>query len=293
MLEEVSAVPRPAIMPEQRAVSSPIRCVLLHVQNDTGLWLRVRTSLTIARSTGAHLHCVHVTPVEAYVTLGSFGGMYALDRWIKKIDAGEDQLRSEVEGHLRVEGVSWNYERVVGYTAKELTRRAALADLVITGREAHCARAQHPQLPVLGDLLTHIRTPLLLPGTANAEVEPFGAAVIAWNGSYEAANAARGAVGLLELASDVRVIRYEEQKNAMFPDTRLVEYLSAHDVHAELDIRTVKSDFAGDLVEYALARQASYIVMGGYSHSRAGEFVFGGVTRELLRNCAVSLVISH
>jgi nucleotide-binding universal stress UspA family protein len=33
--------------------------------------------------------------------------------------------------------------------------------------------------------------------------------------------------------------------------------------------------------------------MGGYSHSRAGEFLFGGVTRDLLRACPISLVMAH
>jgi nucleotide-binding universal stress UspA family protein len=37
---------------------------------------------------------------------------------------------------------------------------------------------------------------------------------------------------------------------------------------------------------------AGIIVMGGYSHSRAGELLFGGVTRSLLKNCPVALVMS-
>jgi nucleotide-binding universal stress UspA family protein len=38
---------------------------------------------------------------------------------------------------------------------------------------------------------------------------------------------------------------------------------------------------------------AEYVVMGGYSHSRAGEFLFGGVTRQLLHDCSVTLVMAH
>jgi nucleotide-binding universal stress UspA family protein len=34
-------------------------------------------------------------------------------------------------------------------------------------------------------------------------------------------------------------------------------------------------------------------VLGGYSRSRAGEFLFGGVTRDLLHACPVSLVTTH
>jgi nucleotide-binding universal stress UspA family protein len=33
--------------------------------------------------------------------------------------------------------------------------------------------------------------------------------------------------------------------------------------------------------------------MGGYSHTRIGEYVFGGVTRTLLNDCPVPLVVAH
>jgi nucleotide-binding universal stress UspA family protein len=33
--------------------------------------------------------------------------------------------------------------------------------------------------------------------------------------------------------------------------------------------------------------------MGGYGHSRAGEFLFGGVTRALIKECPIALVLSH
>jgi nucleotide-binding universal stress UspA family protein len=33
--------------------------------------------------------------------------------------------------------------------------------------------------------------------------------------------------------------------------------------------------------------------MGAYSHSRVGEWIFGGVTRALLKDCPVPLVLAH
>jgi nucleotide-binding universal stress UspA family protein len=33
--------------------------------------------------------------------------------------------------------------------------------------------------------------------------------------------------------------------------------------------------------------------MGGYSHSRAGEFFFGGLTRSLLKSCEVGLFVNR
>lgn len=47
------------------------------------------------------------------------------------------------------------------------------------------------------------------------------------------------------------------------------------------------------LIARKTAVNAGYVVMGGYSHSRIGEYIFGGVTRTLLAGCAVPLVIAH
>jgi nucleotide-binding universal stress UspA family protein len=33
--------------------------------------------------------------------------------------------------------------------------------------------------------------------------------------------------------------------------------------------------------------------MGGYGHSRVGEFLFGRVTRALIKECPIALVLSH
>ena len=117
--------------------------------------------------------------------------------------------------------------------------------------------------------------------------------MIAWNGSVEAANAVRSAIDLLKMASDVKVVRYTEDKDLSLSDERLLEYLSRHGIHAELDTHLPKAGVAEDLVDYASQARAEYVVMGGYSHSRAGEFLFGGVTRALLQACDLSLVMAH
>jgi nucleotide-binding universal stress UspA family protein len=125
------------------------------------------------------------------------------------------------------------------------------------------------------------------------EWDPTGTAVIAWNGSYEAANAVRNAVPLLKMASDVRVVEFSEKKERQFPSTMLLEYLSRHGIHGQLEARATKEPLDEALVRYAEGVDAGLIVMGGYGHSRAGEFLFGGVTRSLLKDSPIALLIAH
>lgn len=290
-MDEMATIERAAPVARE-APRSSIGSILLHVQNDTSLDQRLQVALSLARATEAHLECVQVTPIEAYVTTGTLGGLLALGKAMEKVDAEDALIQSKIEGHLKSEDISWDYEHVTSYTTIEVVRRSALSDIVVIGRDTHVSRAQRPQLTVLGDILAASRTPLLIPGS-DGGFDPFGPALIAWNGSFEAANATRAAIGLLKMASAVRVVRYTEEKEAAFPDVRLTEYLSRHDVHAELLVQAVHHDYAADLVQHAAGFGASYIVMGGYGHSRAGEFLFGGVTRDLLGDCPMSLVMAH
>jgi nucleotide-binding universal stress UspA family protein len=147
----------------------------------------------------------------------------------------------------------------------------------------------------LGDLVMKSRTPVLVPGDDLPPFDPLGKAVIGWNGSYEAANAVRGTLPLLKLASSVDLIQVEEEEDkSLFPSTRVLEYLSRHDVHANLKIQAGRPRLAGDaLVQCAADCGASFIVMGGYGHSRISEYIFGGVTRTMLTSCPAHLLIAH
>ena len=47
------------------------------------------------------------------------------------------------------------------------------------------------------------------------------------------------------------------------------------------------------LEEIAFSLDADLLVMGAYGHSRMREFVFGGVTRDLLGACAIPILMLH
>lgn len=281
-----------------KAPTAGVKSILLNVQNDAALVARIENALSIARGCGAHLSCVHVTPIEAYIAFDSFGGVFVMNSVIKALDEEEAALKLRVEEELRNEDVSWDYVQVTGNLIGQVVGRSALSDLVITGRMAKPADFAGSSLGHLGDLLYRSRTPLLIAGDDGEPCDPTGAALIAWDGSYEAANAVRSSIGLLKLASDVRVLQVEEAKEEAFPRTGLLEYLSRQGIHAELQVEQApageEAEFVAALiVSQARAIDAAYIVMGGYNHSRTGEYLFGGVTRTMLSGCPLPLVVAH
>ena len=47
------------------------------------------------------------------------------------------------------------------------------------------------------------------------------------------------------------------------------------------------------LLEHALDSGVETLVIGGYSHSRIGEYLFGGVTRTVLQSMPVTAFLSR
>lgn len=284
--------PKTAIA-EQRVAGSGIKTILFHVHDDDVVMDRLQLGLSLARACKAHLHCMHVTPIQAYTVVDAFGGTFVSADVISAFEEEATKLKQKVEKQLSLEDVSWDYEEITGELVPHLVQSAALSDIVITGREPQEREFGGPAISLIGDLLSQIRTPLIVTGEAPLDFDPFAPVIIAWNGSYEAANAVRSAVPLLQLSSKVMVVQFSEQKDRRFPSTTLLEYLSRHGITAELEARSTTGEVDLALVNYADRHGAGMIVMGGYSHSRAGEFLFGGVTRALLKECPAPLLIAH
>lgn len=278
-----------------------IKTILLHILDDEFHDQRIDTALALARACSGHVSCLHVTPIEAYVVYENFGGVFVMTDVMQAIDQRNADLEFRMKDRFGREDVSWDYEHVTGNVASILLSRAALADILITSRQPPRRDFVGPTVGFLGDLLHRSRTPLLIPGSNGSPFDPNGLALIAWNGSIEAADAVRASLGLLKLASSVQVLQVPEDKQrpAAFPSTKLLEYLSRHGVHADLMVEpsptgdVVYDVVAAMIVAEARGAGAAYIVMGGYSHARIGEYVFGGVTRTLLKDCPVALVVAH
>lgn len=269
-----------------------IKSILFHVHEDDQLECRLQTALSIARTFSAHLQCLQVIPVEAFTVVDAFGTFVNAETVAMLEEQGAKQ-RERIEARLKNEDVAWSYDTTSEPLIPELLKGAALSDLLIIGREPEDRALGRSGRGLLGEIICNSRTPLCIPGTDAGPFDPFGTAVIAWNGSVEAANAIRQSISLIRMASKVRVVRITEEKEAAFPDARVLEYLSRHGVHAQLDTRAARHGFTQDLIEYTAVAGAAYVVMGGYSHSRAGEFLFGGVTRSLLRDFPIPLVMAH
>lgn len=185
--------------------SGMLKSVLLHVQDDSGLEARLQAALALVRVSGGHLTCLQVTPPVPFGGYGDLAGAYVLSDFAKEIAAHETALRERIETQLCKEDVAWSYQQQTWDPAAALSQAGALADLIILGRFEQSQGSKNQgsnrqTMALFGNLLRTSRTPLLICPNELAEFDPFGPAVVAWNASFEAANALRAALPLLQLS---------------------------------------------------------------------------------------------
>ena len=178
-----------------------------------------------------------------------------------------------------------------GFT--EILKQCRVADLVVISQ----ADPDRPE-PLRPSLIEGI----LFEGGAPVFVVPYIAtnklkldrALIAWDGSATAARAVHSALPLLALASRVEVLMAGPANPEADAGTDIAQYLARHGLKTEL-VRTPKGNVnVGDiLLNYVSDKGVDWVVMGAYGHSRIGELIFGGATRDVLSEMTVPVLMNH
>ena len=121
--------------------------------------------------------------------------------------------------------------------------------------------------------------------------------VVGWKETREARVAVLHALPFLAKASEVTIIELclsDEQDAARRHVHDVAKYLSSRGVKCHTDVRVHSAEADADhLLRLAKAANADLIVTGAYGHSRLGEWMFGGMTRGLLKDAPCCLMMSH
>ena len=270
-----------------------MKSVLLYIADDSGLEARLQAALDLTRSLGGHLHCLRANPYNPQMAFDGVTGMsvmYDISKLSRELD---EKLRAEIEKRLAGEDVSWDYREENADPARGLSKKSALVDIIVLS-SASGDRDNALPLGILGDVLFNATAPVVVHPDAVKQFDACGPALVAWNGSFEAGNALRAAVPLLNMASDVHILTVGEDKDHDLPQLAASEYLAYHGIKSVIHSAPEGKGAVGEiLVAEARKLGAEYLVMGAYGHSRAREFLFGGVTRNLFKDCHIPLVVSH
>lgn len=199
------------------------------------------------------------------------------------ITVGEDLTEDSV-------GAVWREE--TGSVAEVLIRHGRLCDVVAAARPARKKGSvlRSPAGENMESLLLRAGRPILMvpPGWSAHKVER---AAFAWNESLEASRALAMTMPWLTQMDEVTVL-LSRKREAGIPE--LTEYLSLHGVSANVKFLPDRPKSVGQAILDSCAESAvEMLIVGGFSHARSRELVFGGVTRHLLTNADLITVMVH
>lgn len=120
---------------------------------------------------------------------------------------------------------------------------------------------------------------------------------IAWDGSARAARAVRDCLDVLLDADQVAIAIVLDTKGSegLKSADGLVDYLALYGIKASISvIANPPGDEEGQpLREFLMKEGFELLVMGAFVHSRLRQAVLGGMTRSLLDECPVPVMMAY
>lgn len=122
--------------------------------------------------------------------------------------------------------------------------------------------------------------------------------LVCWRDTREASRAVAQAMPIIQKAARTVILaidpRKETSEGATDPVADISRHLSRHGTHVEAEIVESKGrELTEIILEHARRFSADLIVMGGYGHSRAREWMLGGATRDMLSTSDFPIFMAH
>ena len=231
-----------------------------------------------------------LVPPEARTTVGD-SAFAPPSREAERAEQIEELFRSELRAH----GLGGEWHLLTPGEAAVFIELAKSFDLTILGQLS-------PEIRSTGfrpdEVVIATGRPVLVVPYAGTFDTVGRRALLAWDGTREAARAVNDALPLLENAEAVTVTfigaretALEEHRPSM---ERMVHHLQRHGIPARAE-DTLQGDLriSDVLLSRAADLAVDLLVAGAYHHSQLREALVGGVSRELLYHMTVPVLMSH
>ena len=270
------------------------KSILVHLDSSPRCTARLRLAHQLAELHDAAVTALYAaTPADLQFPFGFGPGMEAAsvlrDLEATRRDRARTLFNEAVaSGLYRLQWAELTREQPLYAFAQ----RALYADLMVLGQhEAHQERAQDvPPDFVESTLIDSGKPALVLPFIGTPSL-PIRNVLVAWKESRESARALASALPLLQSAEHVHVACWGRPASGTAP---VLAYLQQHGVSAQLHHYGEATPDIGELLlSLASDLDAGMLVMGCYGHSRAREWVLGGVSRTVLSSMTVPVLTSH
>jgi nucleotide-binding universal stress UspA family protein len=256
-------------------------------------------SAMLAEEHGARLISVFMQPEPAVTPAETFargkGMRSVIEVHRAQLEGMEAEHRAQFEHIVRRHGIRSEW-RSLPYLSSEVGVHAYYADLVVIARPEPAGQTADPPDLAESLVLTSGRPIIVFP--PGGTVSRVRRILVGWNARREAIRAVADALPLLVKAEAVELLVVDHQRrpagHGQEPGADMARHLARH--RAQVEIRRLSSggqDVGRLLLSEAAAFSADLVVMGAYGHSHLSEWMFGGVTRTVLREAGLPVLMSR
>ena len=279
-----------------------LKDILVHLDATEAGRHRMQLAADLARRHQADLTGLHAFDVLFPMVLAdsSSGAMLAgqmLDRMRQDAIAAAAGIEASFREQLRRDGIAGEWRMVEGTIPEQVALNARYADLLVLGQEDPDATQPAAGATIEAALFSSGRPVPVVPYAGR--FESIGRRVlIGWNASREAVRAVHDALPLIAGAEATTVLAVNPRPgiagHGEEPGADIARHLARHELKVTVERTEAPEIGAGDaILNRAAELQADLLVIGAYGHSRLREMVLGGVTRTLLQEMTVPVLMSH
>lgn len=276
--------------------------IVVFVDSSSASSHRLRVAADLAQRYAAHLIGVYVVPgnIGSHPHDGFARGDLAtrevIDRHRHAKERAVLQVGRQFAELARRDDIQAEFRLVLNTGSDQNVMFHSLyADLVIVGQTEPHGEPQH-----------WFPDRLLLAGGAPVLVVPNGwtshtigkRILIAWNARKEARRATMDALPLLSTAQSVKVLivdpSEDPDRHGEEPGANIARHLARHGAKVEVErLGSNGAPVAQIVLNAAATEKADLLVMGAHSHSRSRQLLFGSVTRAILKDTTIPVLMSH
>jgi nucleotide-binding universal stress UspA family protein len=285
-----------------------LKDLLVYVDQAKRSVTRLRLAADLARRHGSRLIAIYVRELspaqmndQSIAELG-LGSAEAVDRTNRRIGESIDEtvahLRAtldEIKSKYSLE-VEWRCVNGVGSIV--VPQHARFADLCILSQDEAATDTATGYTFSEQLLFVTGRPVVFVP--ADGPFDTLGRhIVVAWNSSRASARAVNDALPLIERADQVTVLaanpaNFVDRFGALPPE-RMVEHLRRHSAKVQgIWLKDIPARSIGNVLQTEAHKLgADLLVAGAFGHPKLWEKLMGGVTRDLLANMTLPILMSY
>jgi len=272
--------------------------ILVYLDKSARTDERLKIAAHMALLNNAHLVGASMIGIstDSFVRENSVHQDPEIGNHIKFLRERATRVLAEFEATVRKIGVPLFEGRVVDGDADfGVTLQARYCDLTVIGQ----TNMNEPSDEVGPDFPEYVilnagRPVLIVPCVG--EFSSVGKRVlISWDASREATRAVNDAIPLLKCADVVQVAIFNADTKPFGdqPGHDIALYLARHGIKVEVLENMKVQDVGLALLSLVEDLSSDLLVMGAYGHSRLRERLLGGVTRTILENMTIPVLMSH